>query len=188
VFPCVYTRGDRRGDQGRKRRQSRNDDDGPLILSALVVLSLRPRGEHLVLSLSFFVRSFVRLLVGTIVRPFPLFLLRATLSFLVRSVQVGARRGIQAVIRFVRTRTPAFPIDRSNGTLPHPRSSIARHRVLLSRVYAITRLLHLLLRLILLTLVSLSPALDPSCPPYHRTLCLSDRRCILSRFFISFYS
>lgn len=102
----------------------------------------------LCLSVSSLVRSFVRSLVGTIVRPFPLFLLCAALSFLVRSVQVGARRGIQAVIRFVRARTPAFPIDRSNGTLPHPRFSIARHRVLLSRVYAITRLLHLLLHLL----------------------------------------
>lgn len=126
-----------------------------------------------------FVRSFVRSLACWYDRSFPLFLLRSTLSFLVRSVQVGARRGIQAVIRFVRARTPAFPIDRSNGTLPHPRFSIARHRVLLSRVYAITRLLHLLLHLILLVLVSLSPALNPSRPPYHRSPdVVSDRRCV----------
>lgn len=119
------------------------------------------------------IRSLVRSLFSSYVR---------TLSFLVRSVQVGTRRGIQAVIRFVRARTPTFPIDRSNGTLPHPRFSIARHRVLLSRVYAITRLLHLLLHLILLTLVSLSPALNPSRPP-HRALGLSNRCCVFFHTF-----
>lgn len=76
------------------------------------------------LSVPSLVRWFVRSLACWYDRSFALFLLRATLSFLVRFVQVGARRGIQAVIRFVRARTPAFPIDRSNGTLPHPRFNI----------------------------------------------------------------
>lgn len=89
---------------------------------ALVVLSLRPRGEHLVLP-SRLLRWLVRSLAGTAapssVPSFPP--PRHVVFSSARSVQVGARRGIQAVIRFVRARTPAFPIDRSNGTLPHPR-------------------------------------------------------------------
>lgn len=70
--------------------------------------------------LRWFVRSFARSLVGTIVRSlFSSSAPRYLSSFVPSRLVLAA--AYRRVIRFVRARTPAFPIDRSNGTLPHPR-------------------------------------------------------------------
>lgn len=126
-----------------------------------------------------FVRSFVRslacLLVGMIVRSLFSSSAPRCLSSFVPSRLVLAAAYRRLFVSFVRARRHS-PSTEATVLFPTPVFSIARHRVLLSRVYAITRLLHLLLHLILLVLVSLSPALDPSRPPYHRALCVSDRR------------
>lgn len=126
---CVYTRGDQRGDQGRKRRQSRDDDDGPLVLSALVVLSLRPRGEDLVLAprllrwfVLSFVRSFARLLVRSFVRSLFSSCAPGCLSSFVPSRLVLAAAYRRLFVSFVRARRHS-PSTEATVLFPTPISA-----------------------------------------------------------------
>lgn len=125
--------------EGRGGR-AHGDDDGPPALSALARLFslygpamntsraglsrlLRRFARSLTRSFArSFVRSLARWFARSSIPSFPP--LRAARTFPRSFPPRVAARGIRPAIRFVRARSPAFPIDRSNGTLPHPRFSI----------------------------------------------------------------